>query len=172
MIIDGIRAKGYEIAPVYDLLGMHRENVMAPLPRGEKWAARLDRLGFWLFDVGVLAITWIFLVGDVLMTGRLVFIGTAAVYDRVHEKIFGKPAEVASYKPKVAVLIPAYNEEKVIERTIRAALNSDYPNLHVVVIDDGSKDRTLEVARNAFRRKPRAGKFSFLANRIRARPKL
>ena len=42
-----------------------------------------------------------------------------------------------SYKPKVAVLIPAYNEEKVIERTVRAALNSNYPNLRVIVIDDG-----------------------------------
>jgi peptidoglycan-N-acetylglucosamine deacetylase len=162
MIIDGIRAKGYEIAPVYDLLGMHRENVMAPLPRGEKWAARLDRLGFWLFDAGVVIITWIFLVGDVLMTGRLLFIGAAAVYDRLHEKIFGKPAEVASYKPKVAVLIPAYNEEKVIERTIRAALNSNYPNLLVIVIDDGSKDRTLEVARNAFRAEAASGKVLIL----------
>ena len=49
--------------------------------------------------------------------------------------------------PPVAVLIPAYNEEKVIVRTIRSVLNSDYPNLRVIVIDDGSKDRTFEVAR-------------------------
>src|SRR5579863_9828490 len=106
MIIDGVRAKGYEIAPVYELLGMQRANVMSPLPRGELWAARLDRLGFFVFDAGIVTITWIFLVGDLLMTGRLVFIGTAAIYDRLHEKIFGKPAEVASYRPKVAVLIP------------------------------------------------------------------
>lgn len=85
-----------------------------------------------------MGITWIFLIGDILMTGRLLFIGAAAVYDRLQEKIFGRPAEVASYKPKVAVLIPAYNEEKVIERTVRAALNSDYRNLRVIVIDDGS----------------------------------
>ena len=50
-----------------------------------------------------------------------------------------------NYLPPVAVLIPAYNEEKVIARTIRSALTSDYPNLHVIVIDDGSSDRTLEV---------------------------
>ncbi|HTW56980.1 MAG TPA: glycosyltransferase [Terriglobales bacterium] len=149
-IIDGIRARGLEVAPVYELLGKTRADVMAPLPRGERWAARLDRLGFWLFDAGIVGITWVFLVGDLLMTGRLLFIGAAAVYDRVREKMLGKPAEVASYRPKVAVLIPAYNEEKVIERTVRAALNSDYPNLRVIVIDDGSKDRTLEVARDAF----------------------
>jgi cellulose synthase/poly-beta-1,6-N-acetylglucosamine synthase-like glycosyltransferase/spore germination protein YaaH/peptidoglycan/xylan/chitin deacetylase (PgdA/CDA1 family) len=162
MIIDGIRARGYEIAPVYELLGKTRADVMAPLPAGELWAARLDRFGFWLFDASIVFITWIFLVGDLLMTGRLLFIGAAAVYDRVREKIFGKPAEVASYKPKVAVLIPAYNEEKVIERTVRAALNSNYPNLRVIVIDDGSKDRTLEVARRAFAAEAAAGRVLIL----------
>jgi len=162
MIIDGIRARGYEVAPVYELLNKTQADVMAPLPSGELWAARLDRLGFWLFDVGIVGITWVFLAGDLLMTGRLLFIGAAAVYDRLHEKIFGKPAEVASYKPKVAVLIPAYNEEKVIERTVRAALNSNYPNLRVIVIDDGSKDRTLEVARKAFAADAAAGRVLIL----------
>src|SRR5205807_1759738 len=134
-------------------------------PTGQRWVARLDRLSFWLFDLAVMGITWIFLLGDLLMTGRLIFIGAAAVYDRVHEKIYGKPAEVASYKPKVAVLIPAYNEEKVIERTVRAALNSNYPNLRVIVIDDGSKDRTLEVARNAFKAEAASGKVLILGKR-------
>src|SRR3984893_11994924 len=162
MIIDGVRARGFEVVPVYQLLGKTRADVMEPLPAAERWAARLDRLGFWLFDAVIIFITWIFLVGDLLMTGRLIFIGTAAVYDRVHEKIFGKPAEIASYKPKVAVLIPAYNEEKVIERTVRAALNSNYPNLRVIVIDDGSKDRTLEVARKAFAAESAAGEVLIL----------
>jgi cellulose synthase/poly-beta-1,6-N-acetylglucosamine synthase-like glycosyltransferase/spore germination protein YaaH/peptidoglycan/xylan/chitin deacetylase (PgdA/CDA1 family) len=163
MIIDGIRARGYEIAPVYDLFGKTRAEVMAPLPPGELWVARLDSFGFWLFDAGIVGITWIFLLGDLLMTGRLLFIGAAAVYDRLHEKIFGRPAEVASYKPKVAVLIPAYNEEKVIERTVRAALNSNYPNLRVIVIDDGSRDRTLEVARAAFVAEEAAGRVVILS---------
>ncbi|MGA2388438.1 MAG: glycosyltransferase [Candidatus Sulfotelmatobacter sp.] len=158
MIIDGIRARGYSVVPVFQLFGKTRADVMSPLSTEQRWAARLDGLGFWLFEAGIVLITWIFFLGDLLMTGRLLFIGAAAVYDRLREKIFGKPAEIASYKPKVAVLIPAYNEEKVIVRTIRAALNSDYPNLRVIVIDDGSKDRTLEVARAAFLAEARAGK--------------
>ena len=162
MIIDGIRARGLEIAPVYDLMGKTRADVMAPLAPGERWVARLDRLSFWLFGAANIGITWIIFLGDLLMTGRLVFIGALAVYDRLHEKIFGRPAEIASYKPKVAVLIPAYNEEKVIERTVRAALNSNYPNLRVIVIDDGSRDRTLEVARAAFVREEAAGKVLIL----------
>ena len=162
MIIEGVRARGYEIVPVYELMGKTRAQVMAPLPPGELWVARLDLLSFWLFGAANMAITWIFFLGDLLMTGRLLFIGAAAVYDRVQEKIFGRPSEVASYEPKVAVLIPAYNEEKVIVRTVRAALNSDYPNVRVIVIDDGSRDRTLEVARKAFAREAAAGRVLIL----------
>ena len=63
-----------------------------------------------------------------------------------HLRYHRSPAAAASqaspgFNPRVAVLIPSYNEEKVIVRTIRSVLNSDYENLHVIVIDDGSKDR-------------------------------
>jgi cellulose synthase/poly-beta-1,6-N-acetylglucosamine synthase-like glycosyltransferase len=162
MIIEGVRARGFTVVPVYQLLGKTKADVMPPVPTNERWAARLNWVSFWLFNVAQTGITWIFFLGDLLMTGRLLFIGAAAVYDRLREKIFGKPAEVASYKPKVAVLIPAYNEEKVIERTVRAALNSNYPDVRVIVIDDGSKDHTLEVAHRAFAAEEAAGKVLIL----------
>jgi peptidoglycan-N-acetylglucosamine deacetylase len=162
MIIDGVRARGLTIVPVHQLLGKTKADVMPALTTNERWVARLNWISFWLFNVAQSGIVWIFFLGDLLMTGRLLFIGAAAVYDRLHEKIFGKPAEVASYRPKVAVLIPAYNEEKVIERTVRAALSSNYPNLRVIVIDDGSKDRTLEVARHAFAAEEAQGKVVIL----------
>ena len=160
MIIDGIRARGYQIVPVYQLLGKTRADVMPPLPANERWAARLNFVGFWLFDFSIKAITWIFLIGDVLMTGRLLIIGAFAIYDRLRRRRYGREAD--SYKPDVAVLIPAYNEEKVIERTVRAALASDYPNLRVIVIDDGSKDKTLEVAHAAFAREEMRGQVLIL----------
>ncbi|HTZ96267.1 MAG TPA: glycosyltransferase [Terriglobales bacterium] len=147
-IIEGIRAKGLDIVPLYDLLGKTKADVMPPLPANQRWAARLDWLGFAAWDFVSRGIVWIFFVGDLLMTGRLLFIGAFALLDRLKEKPV--PVAAASYRPKVAVLIPAYNEEKVIERTVRAALASDYPDLRVIVIDDGSTDRTLEVAREAF----------------------
>jgi cellulose synthase/poly-beta-1,6-N-acetylglucosamine synthase-like glycosyltransferase len=60
------------------------------------------------------------------------------------------------------VLIPAYNEEKVIVRTIRSVLNSDYSNLHIIVIDDGSSDRTYDVAREAYAAEIAAGRVQVL----------
>jgi len=44
--------------------------------------------------------------------------------------------------PPLTVLIPAYNEERVIRGTVRSAVASDYPQLRVIVIDDGSSDET------------------------------
>src|SRR5208283_2431256 len=76
--------------------------------------------------------------------------------------VYGSPEQIAAYRPSVAVLIPAYNEEKVIERTVQGALDSDYPNLRVIVIDDGSKDRTLEIARRAFAAEEAAGRVLIL----------
>ena len=48
--------------------------------------------------------------------------------------------------PGVTVLIPAFNEEAVIDTSVRAALASDYPRLEVLVLDDGSTDATFRVA--------------------------
>jgi biofilm PGA synthesis N-glycosyltransferase PgaC len=51
--------------------------------------------------------------------------------------------------PGVTVLIPAFNEEAVIATGVRAALASDYPELELIVLDDGSTDGTAAVARAA-----------------------
>jgi cellulose synthase/poly-beta-1,6-N-acetylglucosamine synthase-like glycosyltransferase len=75
------------------------------------------------------------------------------------------PHAVASpgFNPRVAVLIPAFNEEKVIVRTVRSVLNSDYANLHVIVIDDGSTDHTFDVARQAYAAEIAAGRVQVLS---------
>ena len=49
---------------------------------------------------------------------------------------------------KVAVIIPARNEERHISKCIRAILTNDYPNYEVIVVDDASTDQTLSVARS------------------------
>ncbi|MGH3024525.1 MAG: glycosyltransferase [Gaiellaceae bacterium] len=48
--------------------------------------------------------------------------------------------------PGVSVLVPAYNEETVIATCVRAALEADYPELEVLVLDDGSTDDTEAAA--------------------------
>jgi chlorobactene glucosyltransferase len=57
--------------------------------------------------------------------------------------------------PRVSVVIPARNEEKDIERTVRSHLAQDYPDLQVIVVDDRSVDRTPEILRTLAREDPR-----------------
>ena len=50
-------------------------------------------------------------------------------------------------KPLVSILIPAFNAETWVADTIRSALAQTWPRKEIIVIDDGSTDRTLVVAR-------------------------
>jgi glycosyltransferase involved in cell wall biosynthesis len=49
--------------------------------------------------------------------------------------------------PLVSILIPAYNAEKWIADTLRSAIAQTWPYKEIIVVDDGSTDRTVEVAR-------------------------
>ncbi len=169
-IIEGLRMRGFKIVSVEELLGKTRADVMPKLPANQVFAARLQGFVFtaisWLTEFVVL----VFFIGDVLMSARLLGIGALATFDRLR-----KPAPVGGpdYKPLVTVIIPAFNEEKVIENTVRSVLASDYPRLRTIVADDGSTDSTSAVVREKFSReiadgrvllltKPNAGKASAL----------
>lgn len=56
----------------------------------------------------------------------------------------------STYIPPVSILVPSYNEEKTIVNNIKSLLSMEYSQFEVVVINDGSKDETLDVLRKAF----------------------
>ena len=159
VLIDTLRAHGYQIVPVSALMGKTTAEVMPRLSFWQYVRAIPDSIAFSTLSILWNFIVLVFFVGDILMSARLVLVGLFAFIDRLR-----RPHRQASpgFNPRVAVLIPAYNEEKVIVRTIRSVLNSDYANLHAIVIDDGSKDRTVEVARAAYADEIAAGRLQVL----------
>jgi len=147
LLIDTLRAHGYTIVPVSALMGKTTAEVMPRLTFWQRVRALPDSIAFSSASFIVKFVVYVFFIGDILMSVRLLLIGLLAVIDRLR-----RPYRQATpgYNPRVAVLIPAYNEETVIVRTIRSVLNSDYKNLHIIVIDDGSTDHTVEVACKAY----------------------
>ncbi|MGB7265076.1 MAG: glycosyltransferase [Terracidiphilus sp.] len=161
-LIDALRAHGYAVVPVSALMGKTVAQVMPPLTFWQRVRTIPDSIAFSALDIIGNFIVMVFFVGDILMSARLIIVGLFAVIDRF---IRPRRQTSAGFNPRVAVLIPAYNEEAVIVRTIRSVLNSDYKNLRVIVVDDGSDDRTAEVAATAYARDIVAGRVQVFTKR-------
>ncbi|MFE9443604.1 bifunctional polysaccharide deacetylase/glycosyltransferase family 2 protein [Streptomyces sp. NPDC006602] len=115
------------------------------------------------------AMTWTLGIAGALGVLRLVLL---AVFARAHVRRLERSRPGAPWLREVTepvtVLVPAYNEEAGIESTVRSLLASDYPRLQIIVVDDGSTDRTADLAegigdpRVLVIRKPNGGKAAAL----------
>jgi cellulose synthase/poly-beta-1,6-N-acetylglucosamine synthase-like glycosyltransferase len=156
-IIDTLRKQGYKFVPLEQLMGRTRDQLM-PVPSEDemRWASiegeALTSKGNFKKGIGLL-----FLVAIYLTLLRSLVYGTLAV---IEKRKAGKRVFDPAYRPGVSVVIAAYNEDKVIERTVQSILNNGYEDLEVVVVNDGSKDRTLEVLTEAFENEPRVRIFT------------
>lgn len=159
VLIDTLRAHGYTFVPVSALLGKTTAEVMPRLGFWQQVRALPDSIAFSTLAIIGNFIVMVFFLGDILMSARLVLVGLFAIIDRLRRP---HREATAGFNPRIAVLVPAYNEEKVIVRTVRSVLHSDYENLRVIVIDDGSKDATYETAKAAFPREMAEGRVEVL----------
>ena len=150
-IIDALRNKGYQLVSVSDLIGKTRAEVMPLLSPEERFEARADGFIFTLFQWSRFFIGAIFFLGIVMVSGRAVIIGLLALI----EKLRPDHAAMPNPPPSVTVLIPAHNEESVIVQTVESVLLSDLKELRIIVVNDGSTDRTRELLDENFSREPR-----------------
>ena len=97
---------------------------------------------------------WFFFGYFVLMNGgylALNLLAMAALPRHLEMQLFESlPRRYSGFEPPVCVIVPAYNEEKTIGASVRSMLQLDYPELEVVVVNDGSRDGTLQALREEF----------------------
>ena len=58
----------------------------------------------------------------------------------------GNAKQIDSF-PLISLIVPAFNEEITIKKSIQSLIELDYPNYEIIIVDDGSNDKTLELAK-------------------------
>jgi len=159
-LIDQLQAKGYKFVTIDELAGMTRAQALPPTSRSSV-ELLLDRLGFGIFRYISMGMQALFIVAIVLGLLRLAFMAVLALWHRAlapgREPKMLDPAS----GPLVSVLIPCFNEERVIVSSVARILASEWKNIEVLVLDDGSSDGTSRVVAEAYKDEPRVRLLTF-----------
>jgi cellulose synthase/poly-beta-1,6-N-acetylglucosamine synthase-like glycosyltransferase len=127
------------------------------MPKVEKSKIFQEKVNYFfliLTFIGEHFLRGFFFVAIILGITRLLALLVMALIKQ--HKIRKHPVNLSSdYMPKVTVLVPGYNEELNAVRTVENLLKSDYSNIEILFIDDGSKDNTYNKVAKAFENNPK-----------------
>ncbi|MDB5224275.1 MAG: glycosyltransferase [Chitinophagaceae bacterium] len=164
VIIKYFKERGYKFTTIADLMGETKDVVMPPVPRSrDGWIMKLN---FFLAEVtywGGHILFSLFIIGIVLSVGRMIAMATLAAIQKRKESA-EKKSHAFAFDPNharlVSIIIPAYNEKVNAVRTVNSLIAQDYPNLEIIFIDDGSKDETYQIVKDAFNNAPNVHVFT------------
>jgi cellulose synthase/poly-beta-1,6-N-acetylglucosamine synthase-like glycosyltransferase/spore germination protein YaaH/peptidoglycan/xylan/chitin deacetylase (PgdA/CDA1 family) len=155
LILDGLAARGIQLGTPEEMTGMSRDQLLPPAARAPASAlvAGADSVVFGIMGGLARALGPLFGIAIALLALRAVLLAILAPLQarRARRKGAVRPPPGLT----VSVVVPAYNEEGVITRTVESLLAQEPPVLEVVCVDDGSKDRTLAVLHEKFDGNPR-----------------
>lgn len=165
-LIRELRARGYELVGVSRLAGLSRAEVMPALGGVEAGKATGTR---GVFDgLAGLRDALSLLFAAVIVIGMLRAVALALLALAARRRAAPPEAPPHLVPTSVSVLIPAFNEARVIEASVRRILGSAGVRMEVIVIDDGSTDGTSAIVERAFGIDPRV-RLLTLANGGKAR---
>lgn len=148
VIIDRLQAMGYHFVPVSALAGLTRDAAMPVISSSDRVAAVADLALFSTLGGLVIGLRWIFGIAITIGILRALALSALALIQARRELRTVFPAiDPARF---VTVMIPAFNEERVIVRAVEGVLASTDVVVEVIVIDDGSSDGTSQAVANAF----------------------
>ncbi|MBJ7987593.1 glycosyltransferase [Bacillus cereus] len=153
LIIKDLKKHGYSFVTISDLMNKERDEVMPSVSSEDKQYLLYNKAVFSGAAYFKHTLTTIFYIAIGLGIFRFLFLIYFSFKQKkkTNSRLFAN----SSYQPFVSVVIAAYNEEKVIAKTIRSILDSNYREFEVIVVDDGSKDDTSKVIQETFYKHPR-----------------
>ncbi|QBP42468.1 glycosyltransferase [Paenisporosarcina antarctica] len=146
-IIEKLQSKGFKFVTVSELMDTKRESIMPNVAKVENplmQSIKVALVSVASFNNIIFIIIYSALF---IFAIRLPILFYLAFKHKKHTKI---SSVGRSINPLVSVVISAYNEEKVISRTIDSVLKSNYVNFEVIVVDDGSIDQTSVIVSENF----------------------
>jgi cellulose synthase/poly-beta-1,6-N-acetylglucosamine synthase-like glycosyltransferase/spore germination protein YaaH/peptidoglycan/xylan/chitin deacetylase (PgdA/CDA1 family) len=139
LLIQELRKRGYRFVTVSALIGATRDEVNPPVTSQDTLMLANDRVVFEAIYLFELFLSIAFVTAIILGAARVFFVTLLALIAKYRSR---HARWDDTYRPTVSVVIAAFNEEKVIARTIRAVLANRYDPIEIIVVDDGSKDGT------------------------------
>ncbi|MBC7633389.1 bifunctional polysaccharide deacetylase/glycosyltransferase family 2 protein [Aeromicrobium sp.] len=137
LIVD-LKSRGYRFETVTQAAGVR--SPWHPADQSEEIRGHVVISLVRISDTAVTLLLWMFILLAALAVARTLLLLTLA---RRHARTtIEPPFRSAAQLPGVTVVVPAYNEELGIEAAVRSLVNSDYPLLEIIVVDDGSTDAT------------------------------
>ena len=171
IMVPALQARGFEFVRISDLAGISREEAMPPVTQSERVINRINAMMFGtIFSfLNFLGIAFVAAIG--LGIARVLFVTALALISHFRTRRIAAPPD---FRPLVSVIVPAFNECKVVGRTIRSVLDGDYTNIEIIFVDDGSNDGTADAVDAEFAAHPKVrvirqsngGKASALNNGI------
>ncbi|HSI15290.1 MAG TPA: glycosyltransferase, partial [Chthoniobacter sp.] len=151
-VVPELRNRGYRFVLISELAGITRDQAMPALTRHEVVINRINGVMFGTIFAFLKFLGIAFVVAIALGIVRVIFITTLALIVHFRGR---RSAAAPDYQPLVSVIVPAYNEGAVVNRTIQSVLANDYTNLEILFVDDGSKDGTADVVEKEFAGHPK-----------------
>jgi cellulose synthase/poly-beta-1,6-N-acetylglucosamine synthase-like glycosyltransferase/peptidoglycan/xylan/chitin deacetylase (PgdA/CDA1 family) len=169
-LIPKLKQRGFQFVTVSQLAGLPASATHPLAPSTER---RRGQLFSWSVQLGFFLITLfsiVILIVGALVTLRVLLLLALASHQTRATRL---RADADEYVPAVSVIVPAFNEEVGIERAVRSLAASNYPDVEIVVVDDGSTDATaaiveaLQLPRVHLVRQDNGGKASALNTGVR-----
>ncbi|MFI5144635.1 MAG: glycosyltransferase [Ignavibacteria bacterium] len=157
-IIDYFQNKGYKFITVSELLGVNKDMLMPPIQDSKDYF--YSKANYFIAEIVFYIdkfFVFIFITAIVLSVIRMLFIGIFSIRQKM--KIQTNGNNETTCNKSVSVIIPAHNEQVNSVRTINTLLASDYKQLEICFVDDGSTDDTFKIVSCEFKNNPKVKVF-------------